>query len=315
MPLSVDRTRVRVMAVQAALAGLSVGDALGERFFGDPEIVRARIAARELPPEPWRWTDDTLMACSVAEAVVDQDQLDQSRLLSSLARRAEPSRGYGGGVFQLLADVRAGHAGLHSASKMFEGRGSWGNGAAARVAPLGAAFHERPDRELVDAADRSAEVTHAHPEGRAGAIAVAAAAALAARSRGEAAPAASEFLLAIVGLTPPSAVADGLREAAALPVGTTPEEAARKLGSGLETSAADTVPFALWASAVELDDLEQAFWLTVAGLGDRDTTCAISCGVVACRVGIEGVPAEWLAAREPLPGWFAANVTLPRPWL
>jgi hypothetical protein len=39
-------------------------------------------------------------------------------------------------------------------------------------------------------------------------------------------------------------------------------------------------------------------WTAVAGLGDRDTTCAIAGGIVALRAP---VPAAWLEAREPLP--------------
>ncbi|MDH6136801.1 hypothetical protein P3T37_006232 [Kitasatospora sp. MAA4] len=37
-----------------------------------------------------------------------------------------------------------------------------------------------------------------------------------------------------------------------------------------------------------------------------DTTCAIAGGVVAARTGSAGVPADWLASREPLPDWVAA---------
>lgn len=36
--------------------------------------------------------------------------------------------------------------------------------------------------------------------------------------------------------------------------------------------------------------------------GDMDTTAAIVGGVVALAVGRAGLPAEWLARREPLPG-------------
>lgn len=41
-------------------------------------------------------------------------------------------------------------------------------------------------------------------------------------------------------------------------------------------------------------------WATVSGLGDRDTTCAIVGGIVALRVGLAGLPSEWLSHREPL---------------
>ena len=41
-------------------------------------------------------------------------------------------------------------------------------------------------------------------------------------------------------------------------------------------------------------------WTTASALGDVDTTCAIVGGIVALAVGSEGIPAEWLARREPL---------------
>ena len=50
-----------------ALEGLSVGDALGERFFGPALEVLKRIDARLLPPGPWSWTDDTQMALSIVD--------------------------------------------------------------------------------------------------------------------------------------------------------------------------------------------------------------------------------------------------------
>jgi ADP-ribosylglycohydrolase len=57
----------------------------------------------------------------------------------------------------------------------------------------------------------------------------------------------------------------------------------------------------MWAAAQHLDDYEQAFWTTAAGGGDIDTTCAIVGGIVAARVGVEGLPQPWLGECEPLP--------------
>ena len=63
-----------------------------------------------------------------------------------------------------------------------------------RVAPLGAYFADAL-KTVVEQAQRSAEVTHAHPDGMAGAIAVAVAAAWAWRLRDRSAqPQRSEFL-------------------------------------------------------------------------------------------------------------------------
>ena len=41
------------------------------------------------------------------------------------------------------------------------------------------------------------------------------------------------------------------------------------LGAGREVLSQDTVPFALWCAAQQLDHYEEALWLTVSGLGDR----------------------------------------------
>jgi ADP-ribosylglycohydrolase len=48
-------------------------------------------------------------------------------------------------------------------------------------------------------------------------------------------------------------------------------------------------------------DFETALWTTVAGGGDRDTTCAIVGSIVGLSADI---PETWLRAREPLPAEF-----------
>jgi len=78
------------------------------------------------------------------------------------------------------------------------------------------------------------------------------------------------------------------------------EQAVIKLGTGRRVSSQDTVPFCLWSAAHHLEDFAEALWWTVAGLGDRDTTCAIVGGIVALPA--RELPAAWIERREPLPG-------------
>jgi hypothetical protein len=54
------------------------------------------------------------------------------------------------------------------------------------------------------------------------------------------------------------------------------------------------------------DDLEAGLWASAAGLGDIDTTCAITGGVIAARTGTARAPETWLGLREPLPDWAEA---------
>ncbi len=79
--------------------------------------------------------------------------------------------------------------------------------------------------------------------------------------------------------------------------------AVAKLGNGSAVTAPDTVPFALWCAAHNLDNFDEALWATVSGLGDRDTTCAIVGGIVVMYTGVESIPSKWLEHREPIPNW------------
>ncbi len=93
-----------------SLEGLSVGDALGERFFGPPGETVQAMEARRVPPGPWRWTDDTAMALSVVEVLEARGTIDQDLLAATFARRyqREPQRGYGAGAHDILAAIARG---------------------------------------------------------------------------------------------------------------------------------------------------------------------------------------------------------------
>jgi ADP-ribosylglycohydrolase len=167
-----------------------------------------------------------------------------------------------------------------------------------RVAPLGAYFADDLD-VLVEQARASAEVTHAHPDGQAGAIAAALGTAYGWRWRNNRESLDGTTLLEwVLRHTPPSDTRIILERARALPPEADVEVAMWTLGTGSHVSAADTVPFALWCAARHLDAFEEAMWTTVSGLGDRDTTCAIVGGIVALSAGRASIPAEWFAARE-----------------
>jgi ADP-ribosylglycohydrolase len=277
-----------------SLAGLSVGDAFGEVFFRLPASL---IAKRELPPGPWPWTDDTQMALSIVEVLFSHGTIDQNHLARSFADRfyQAPWRGYGGGARRLLARYAKGADWRVEAPRLFDD-GSYGNGAAMRAAPIGGYFAGDAAR-AADEALKSAVVTHAHPEGQAGAMAVAAAAALTAAPE----PAKGLPLLKqVINHLPASRTRDGIERAADI-APDCHQQAADALGTGQQVAAFDTVPFCLWVVAHHSTDYETAMWITVAGLGDRDTTCAIVGGIVALATA---VPTDWLARREPLPTGF-----------
>jgi ADP-ribosylglycohydrolase len=282
-----------------ALQGLAVGDALGGFFEFAGGNARQRIAERWTPTSPWRWTDDTQMAGAVVATLRRCMSIDQDVLAKELVARYERGRGYGLATRAMLTRMCKGADWRVEAASLFGGAGSFGNGAASRVPPVGAYFADDLGVALEQAA-RAAAVTHAHPEARAGAMAVSGAAVLVWQQR-DAPPGRAALLDEVAALLPQSQVRDGVRRACELPESTAGEDAAAELGSGMLVSCQDTVPFALWCAADPRLTFAEAIWLTLSGLGDGDTTAAIVGGIVALRCGIDGIPLEWQQNCEPPP--------------
>jgi len=116
-----------------------------------------------------RFTDDTVMMCAVAHAILSREEYGPA--IKAFGRRY-PGAGYGAKFRQWLV------------SPSFIPYGSWGNGSAMRVIPVGWAF-DTVDAVL-DEARKTAEVTHNHPEGIKGAQAAALAVYLARTGTGKA---------------------------------------------------------------------------------------------------------------------------------
>ncbi|MER6063660.1 ADP-ribosylglycohydrolase family protein [Streptomyces sp. NPDC001792] len=292
----------RLERALASLRGLAVGDALGSQFFVPANYPL--LKRRELPAGPWQWTDDTEMACSVVAVLAAHGRIDQDALARSFAEHHDFDRGYGPAVNRLLRLVREGEDWRELAAGLFNGRGSWGNGAAMRIAPLGAWYADDPE-QATHQAEISAYTTHQHREAVVGAMAVAAAAALAGSPDGPPSPEA--LLDGVIALVPKSAVGQGLRRARDMLDYGDAVTVAAVLGCGRRTTAHDTVPFALWSAARSLGDFEAAFWMTAGVGGDVDTTCAIVGGVLAS--GKAGTPpAEWVERSEALPDWVPTGL-------
>ena len=268
---------------RASLIGTAVGDAYGERAY--------RTRKGRPVDDPWRWTDDTEMACSVFHVLDTHGHIDADALAASFVAHCDPSRSYGLSIYEMMRAVEEGGNLRELAAQTFDGAGSWGNGAAMRVAPLGAWFTGDPAR-ATEQAEISARVTHTHPEGVAGAIATAVAAAVEP----------THLFDEVLRHTPPGLVHDGLRTAAGIP-GAEPAEAAATLGTGRQLSGPDTVPLALWVVARHPDDYEEAVRTASEVAEDVDTVCAIVGGIIAGRVGEDGIPREWRQGAEPLPSW------------
>ena len=291
----------RLARARLSLEGLSVGDSLGGFFeFGRTELQEYWRNTRALPNGEWRFTDDTNMALSIYAILRKHHGIDQNALANHFAKHFDRTRGYGLGARKLLMRLQIGADWRQVAPYIFSG-GSYGNGGAMRVAPLGAYFADDID-SLVENAKLSAEITHAHPEGIAGAIAVAVATSIAVNATEKIDY--HDFIDGVLEHVPDSLVRTNIAKGHDVPPETeiwTGVVAVLQNGSGV--SAQDTVPLVIWVAATCLDDFESAMWKLIDARGDVDTTCAMVGGIIACFVGQDGIPQKWIAQREKLPQW------------
>ena len=236
------------------------------------------------------------MAISIVDTLAELGGIEQDLLsgLFAFRYRFDPMRGYGAKAHDILSQISQGVPWRQASSGAFGGTGSMGNGGAMRSAPIGAYFYDDFDR-TVENARLSAEVTHFHPEGQAGAVAVAIAAACMGRSF----QSPLEFFDAILEFTPESETRAKIREASELPLDSSIRHAVSTLGNGSKVISQDTVPFALWCAAGHLEDFEGAMWRTASGYGDIDTNCAITGGILTANPNTRP-PEAWVAARESL---------------
>lgn len=282
-----------------SLLGLAVGDAIGARLEGAvPDALASRFPTpRALLEEMTRaglyYTDDTHMAMGVAEALVASGTIVEDRLARVFADNyaAEPFRGYGRGARAVLEAIGSGEDHREAASSYFQG-GSFGNGGAMRVAPLGVFFHRDLNRVEQEAA-RSARPTHTHPLGVEGTVLQALAAALAVRavelSRDE----------LFDELARRARTAD-FRHALGKARVARDERDLRALGTDI--TALGSVPTAIACFALHPDDYEEAVARAVLLGGDTDTIAAMAGALSGAYLGATAIPRALLDALEDRPG-------------
>ena len=136
------------------MIGAIAGDVIGSVH----EFIATKTKVFPLIDPRCFFTDDTVLTIALADALLHE--LDYAVTLKLYYRRY-PDAGYGGAFHNwAMSDSWAPY-------------NSWGNGAAMRVSP--AAYVAESLDEAMALAERSAAVTHNHPEGVRGAQATAAA--------------------------------------------------------------------------------------------------------------------------------------------
>jgi len=136
------------------MIGAIIGDVTGSPYEG--KKTKSLICNFPLFSEKCKFTDDTVLTIATAFALLNNLPYKDVYLL--LGKKYE-NRGYGGLFKEWLN------------SEDPQPYNSWGNGSAMRISPIGFFFND--EKKILEEAEKSASVTHNHPDAIAGAQVIA----------------------------------------------------------------------------------------------------------------------------------------------
>ena len=284
--------RTRIELAKKSLAGIAIGDAFGDSFFRERELVELALTNKTIPETQWRYTDDTIMAIPILQSLEKFEEVNQDFIAEKFAENysKDRHRGYGPSMHKKLLEYKDNKDWLSISKSSFNGTGSMGNGSAMRVALIGAYFYDDL-KKVSEQAKLSSEITHYHPEAIAGAISVAIATALCTKNKEIDK---DEWLNEIIAYTPESDLKYKIKKIKTLPKSYDIRTIVSALGNGTKMLAQDTVPISLWSVYHNMNNFEESLWKTVSALGDRDTTCAIVGGISIMNSKEEFIPDNWI---------------------
>ena len=309
MPLSLEILEDKF---RGAILGCFLGDAFGSGFEGmesDRAMFHMGILGKKFAR---KYTDDTDMTLALAESIIHCRRIDPEDIAKQFSLHCDLSRGYAIGTIKAVQALRVGLKWYEVARIVFD-NGSFGNGAAMRVSPVGLFYHHDLDG-LRQSTIKQASITHVHPLGQWGAVMQACSVALAViqdpkqRFRKEQTVISLREILwggPIEYIKALNKIEEMLDQGKKLQA----REVAQSLGNGVE--AHFSVPSACYIAITHSPDFRDAIRAAITLGGDTDTIAGMVGAIVGAHVGEKGLPLEWTEQLEDGPRGrsFAKNLT------
>ena len=280
-----------------SLLGAALGDAVGASWEGHWVAEEREIELQASVSHPLRYTDDTHMTIGVAESLVECGGFDGAHMAGRFVSNyySEPWRGYGPGPPRVFRLIKSGKPWDKAATDIYPG-GSFGNGAAMRVAPVGLFFWDRP-AELREVAYQSGLITHSHVLGMEGAALQAMAVAMAVAESPDRPFAPLSFVSRLLDFTAEDAYRTKIAKFGMLLE--RPDDrmrVVRELGHGIE--AFNSVPTAIFGFLSHPQDVTSSVIYAISLGGDTDTIASMAGAIAGAYLGVDALPAEWLGRLE-----------------
>lgn len=292
----VDSEQIRKKFL-GSLLGAALGDAIGASWEGHRMAAEHEIELVGSVSHPLRYTDDTHMTIGMAESLVECGGFNGPHMAGRFVSNylQEPWRGYGPGPPRVFKLISSGEPWDKAAAHIYGG-GSFGNGAAMRVAPIGLFFSNQP-AELREAAYQSSLITHSHVLGMEGAALQAMAVALAVAESPHKPLDTSSFASGLLNFATEDVYRTKIANFSILLESPYDREAVvAQLGHGIE--AFNSVPTAIFAFLSNPQDFASTVIYAVSLGGDTDTIASMAGAISGAYLGIDALPSEWQGQLE-----------------
>ena len=174
---SVPKAKQKVVACKTNIFSKYPGSPVECQFWeGIPvtQVLSLFKKYQESDHEQLQYTDDTAMARQIGDSIITMRSVDPKNLAERFVKEyfQEPHRGYGASVAEVFKKLKKSQCSdpFQPACEQFNGSGSYGNGAAMRVHPVGMFCFEKSNESIIAEVTKSAKVTHTHPDAINGAI-------------------------------------------------------------------------------------------------------------------------------------------------
>jgi poly(ADP-ribose) glycohydrolase ARH3 len=284
---------------RGAILGCFLGDAFGSGFEGmNPNQTMFHMSALSKKFSR-NYTDDTDMTLALCESIIQSGEIDPEDIAKQFSLTCDLTRGYAIGTIKAVLALRAGLP-WHQVGRIVFENGSFGNGAAMRVSPVGLFYHHHLD-ELQEAAMKQATVTHIHPLGQWGAVMQAATIGWAVNQNPKGSFKKEEVIVHLrkVLWRGPIEYMKALNKIEEMVVQgkkLQPREVVQSLGNGVEAHL--SVPSACYIAITYSPDFCDAIRAAISLGGDTDTIAGMVGAIVGAHVGEKGLPIEWIEQLE-----------------
>lgn len=273
------------------LIGAAIGDGLGAWREGRRIAEKEDIASLAERVEELAYTDDTHMTIGVVESLIQSRGFDGEHMVQTFIKNyeTEPWRGYGPGPPRVFRMIKSGEPWHSAASKIYRG-GSFGNGSAMRVAPVGLLYSNNPAK-LREIAYKSSSITHSHELGKEGAALQAYAVALALNTPSDEEIDREAFLLKLQNFAQTQLYKEKIANTKELLGEQDRARVVAVLGNGIE--ALNSVPTAIYCFLKQPKSYKDSVIYAISLGGDTDTIASMAGAISGAYLGIEAIPQEW----------------------